>query len=217
LAHSHTHVHRPEGEEGLGRAFAWGAGLNIGFVLVEVGAGLFAGSLALLSDAGHNASDVLGLLLAWGAAALARSATSERRTYGFRRTTILAALLNAVLLLIALGGVAWEAVHRLMRPQPVASSVVVWVALAGVAVNGFSAWLFHGRHHDLNARGAYLHMLADDARSISDVAYDVGFGDLSNFVRTFHRAAGVSPRRFRQVARGDRKILQDRLAVGAVR
>jgi len=161
VAHSHTHVHLPEGEDGLGRAFAWGAGLNIGFVLVEVAAGLFAGSLALLSDAGHNASDVLGLLLAWGAAALAKSATSDRRTYGFRRTTILAALLNAVLLLIALGAVAWEAVQRLMHPQPVASATVVWVALAGVAINGFSAWLFHGRHHDLNARGAYLHMLAD--------------------------------------------------------
>ena len=119
---AHSHVHLPEGEDGLGRAFAWGAGLNIGFVLIEIGAGLFAGSLALLADAGHNASDVLGLLLAWGAAALARSATSERRTYGFRRTTILAALLNAVLLLIALGGVAWEAVHRLMHRSPASRS-----------------------------------------------------------------------------------------------
>src|SRR5262249_7160036 len=133
----------------------------VAFVLVEATAGVFAGSLSLLADAGHNASDVLGLLLSWGAAVLAKSGTSERRTYGLPRTTILAAPFHAVFLLIALGGVAWEAVQRLIHPQPVVTSTVIWVACAGVAINGFSAWLFHGRHHDLNARGAYLHLLAD--------------------------------------------------------
>ncbi len=155
--------------DGLTRAFAWGAGLNVAFLLIEAGCGFFTGSLALLADAGHNASDVLGLLLAWGATALARSAASERRTYGLRRSTILAALLNAVLLLIAVGAVAWEAVARLMHPRPVETGVMIWVALAGVAVNGVSAWLFHGRNDDLNARGAYLHLLADAAVSLGVV------------------------------------------------
>jgi cobalt-zinc-cadmium efflux system protein len=159
MAHSHGHLHLDN--DGLRRAFVWGAGLNVAFVLVEAAAGIFAGSLSLLADAGHNASDVLGLLLAWGATVLAKSGTSERRTYGLRRSTILVALLNAVFLLIALGGVAWEAVQRLLHPQPVLTTTVIWVALIGVAINGFSAWLFHGRHHDLNARGAYLHLLAD--------------------------------------------------------
>jgi cobalt-zinc-cadmium efflux system protein len=181
--HSHGHAHGGPGHAhsradsngdadggGLGRAFAWGAGLNVVFVVVEVACGFATGSLALVADAGHNASDVLGLLLAWGATALARTGSTERRTYGLRRSTILAALLNAVLLLIALGAVVWEAIARLARPHPIETGPVIWVALAGVAINGVSAWMFHGRGGDLNARGAYLHLLADAAVSLGVVA-----------------------------------------------
>ncbi|MEO8503787.1 MAG: cation diffusion facilitator family transporter [Acidobacteriota bacterium] len=167
-APGHDHSHGADAD-GLSRAFLWGAGLNVSFLIIEAICGFAVGSLALVADAGHNASDVLGLLLAWGAAALARGGATERRTYGLRRTTILAALLNAVLLLVAVGGIAWEAVDRLMHPHPVASGMVIWVALAGVVVNGASAWLFHGRHGDLNARGAYLHLMADAAVSLGVV------------------------------------------------
>ncbi|MCO6415381.1 cation diffusion facilitator family transporter [Siccirubricoccus sp. KC 17139] len=157
-AHHGHHHHAAPGEEG----FALGTALNLGFVLVEAAAGLAAGSMALLADAAHNLSDVLGLLLAWGAARLAQRAPAGRRTYGFRRGTILAALGNAVLLLVAVGAIGAEAVRRLWDPAPVAAGWMLWVAAAGILVNGGSALLFaRGREADLNRRGAYLHLLAD--------------------------------------------------------
>ncbi|HYE57369.1 MAG TPA: cation diffusion facilitator family transporter, partial [Rhodothermales bacterium] len=143
-----------------------GVGLNVAFVVAEVVVGLRAGSLALLSDAGHNLSDVLGLLLAWGAATLAQRRPTPRRTYGWRRSSILAALLNAVLLLVAMGALAWEAIERFQAPAPVGGLSIVVVAAVGIVINGVTAWFFaRGRHADLNVRGAYLHMVADAAVS----------------------------------------------------
>lgn len=162
--HSHAGLHL-RGHHG---AFALGVVLNLGFVLVEVAWGLMAHSLALLSDAGHNLSDVFALLLAWAAAQASRRAPSKRRTYGLRRASILAALANAVLLLIAVGIIAWEALRRLMTPQPVVGATVIWVALLGTLVNGFTAWLFmRDRAHDLNRRGVFVHMTADAAVSLA--------------------------------------------------
>ena len=159
-AHAH-HLSRPD------RAFAIGVLLNAAFVLVEVAFGLYADSLALLADAGHNLSDVLALALAWGAAALARRPPAGRFTYGLRGSTIWAALANAMILLIAVGAIAWEAVHRIGDPAPVAGGVVIAVATAGVAVNAATAALFlRRRKHDLNARGAFLHLVADAAISL---------------------------------------------------
>lgn len=156
-----AHDHEP-GPPDYNRAFAIGVGLNVGFVVLEAGFGLWANSLALLADAGHNLSDVLGLLLAWGANYLAGRRPTARRTYGLRRSSILAALLNAVLLLVAIGGIAWEAVQRLANPAPVSGATVIGVAAAGVAVNTATALLFMaGRNRDLNVRGAFLHMVAD--------------------------------------------------------
>lgn len=157
MAHDHEH-----GAPDYNRAFAIGIGLNLGFVLLEAGFGLWANSLALLADAGHNLSDVLGLLLAWGANYLSGRRPTARRTYGLRRSSILAALLNAVLLLVAIGAIAWEAVQRFERPAPVSGATVIAVAAAGVVVNTVTALLFlAGRKHDLNVRGAFLHMAAD--------------------------------------------------------
>lgn len=145
---------------------AAGVGLNTLFVIIEAGCGLWAGSLALLADAGHNAGDVIGLLLAWGASRLARRPPSRRYTWGFRRTTIYAALVNAVLLLIACGAILWEAWHRLRSPAPVAGPVMIAVAAVGVAINTLTALLFmRGRERDANLRGAFLHMAADAAVS----------------------------------------------------
>jgi cobalt-zinc-cadmium efflux system protein len=157
MAHNHDH-----GMPDHNRAFALGVGLNLAFVVLEAGAGLWAGSLALLADAGHNLGDVLGLLLAWGASYLAGRPPTARRTYGLRRASILAALGNAVLLLVAVGGIAWEAVQRFARPEPVSGWAVIAVAAAGVVVNTATALLFlAGRKSDLNIRGAFLHMVAD--------------------------------------------------------
>lgn len=148
------------------RPFGVGIALNLVFVALEAGFGVLAGSLSLIADAGHNLSDVLGLLLAWGASWLARLRPTRRRTYGMRRSTILAAVLNAVILLFAMGAIAWEAIRRLSHPQPVAGWVVIGVALAGVVVNGTSALLFlRGRKRDLNIAGAFSHMAADTAVS----------------------------------------------------
>lgn len=157
MAHGHEH-----GRPNYNRAFAVGVGLNLGFAVLEAGFGLWANSLALVADAGHNLSDVLGLLLAWGANYLAGRPPTARRTYGLRRSSVLAALLNAVLLLLAAGGIAWEAVRRLREPEPVAGLMVVGVAAVGVVVNTATALLFlAGRKRDLNIRGAFLHMAAD--------------------------------------------------------
>jgi cobalt-zinc-cadmium efflux system protein len=148
------------------RAFAIGTALNLGFVAVEAVFGLLANSLALLADAGHNMSDVLGLVLAWAAAWLARQRPTSRHTYGFGSSSILAALTNAVVLLVVIGAIGWEALSRLAHPQPVASATIIWVAALGIVVNMATAWpFFAGRKGDINIRGAYLHMAADAAVS----------------------------------------------------
>ncbi|EZP54586.1 cation diffusion facilitator family transporter [Sphingomonas sp. RIT328] len=157
--HGHGHSHAPASFD---RAFAIGIALNIAYVVAESGAGLWTGSVALLADAGHNLSDVLGLAVAWGGAALARSAPTKRFTYGLKGSTILAALANAVFLLVALGAIVTEAVQRLGNPPAVTGLTVSLVAGIGIAINAFTAWLFaRGRKGDINIRGAYLHMLSD--------------------------------------------------------
>jgi cobalt-zinc-cadmium efflux system protein len=168
--HHHGHGHHHHMEPGHGRAFALAIGVNAAFVAIEFVYGFLANSTALMADAGHNLSDVLGLVLAWGAAVLAKRAPSARYTYGLRSSSILAALANALLLLLACGAIAWEAVQRFSAPPPVEGMTVSVVAAIGVAVNGFSAWLFMaGRKGDLNIRGAYLHMAADAAISLGVV------------------------------------------------
>ena len=162
----HGHHHAPAD---FGRAFAIGAGLNIAFVAVEAIAGLMTGSLALLADAGHNLSDVLGLLMAWGAVALAKQLPTARRTYGLRKGTILASLANAGLLLVAVGAIVWEAVRRFGAPEPVAPGPVIIVAAIGVVINTATALMFMRGHNDLNVRGAFLHMAADAAVSLGVV------------------------------------------------
>ena len=166
----HQCAHHDHAPSSYGRAFAIGIFLNIAFVAVEAGYGWWVNSLALLADAGHNLSDVLGLLMAWGGYALAKVAPSPQRTYGWRGSTILAALFNALLLLLAVGGIAWEAIGRLTNPTEVAAPVVIMVALVGVVINTITAMLFmRGRHHDINIRGAYLHMAADALLSLGVV------------------------------------------------
>ena len=151
----------------MGRAFAIAIVLNLGFVGVEFFYGFLANSTALMADAGHNLSDVLGLMLAWGAAILAKRAPNHRYTYGLRSSSMLAALFNAMLLMGACGGIAFEAVQQLMHPDPVAGLTVSLVAGVGILINGFSAWLFMaGSKDDINIRGAYLHLAADAAISL---------------------------------------------------
>ena len=151
----------------MGRAFAIAIVLNTVFVAVEFFYGFLANSTALMADAGHNLSDVLGLMLAWGAAILAKRLPNSRYTYGLRGTSMLAALFNAMLLMAACGGIAWEAVQQLAHPDPVAGITVSVVAGIGILINGFSAWLFmSGSKDDINIRGAYLHMAADAAISL---------------------------------------------------
>jgi cobalt-zinc-cadmium efflux system protein len=154
---------------GVDRAMAIGVVLNLGFVIVEAVFGVISGSLALIADAGHNASDVLGLLLAWGADYLARRPPTRKYTWGLRRSTIYAAFLNAVLLLVACGGILWEAWHRFTDPQPVAGPTMIVVAFIGVVINTLTAILFIRGHHDANIRGAFLHMAADAAISLGVV------------------------------------------------
>jgi cobalt-zinc-cadmium efflux system protein len=164
----HHHHHAPP--DGSSRAFALAVGLNAIFVGIEFVYGFIANSTALMADAGHNLSDVLGLLLAWGAARLAKSAPNGRYTYGLRSSSILAALANALLLMVACGAIGWEAVHRFSQPAVVEGITVSVVAAVGVLVNGFSAWLFMaGRKDDLNVRAAYQHMAADAAISLGVV------------------------------------------------
>jgi cobalt-zinc-cadmium efflux system protein len=169
-AHSRHGHHHGHASVGHGRAFVIGIALNLGFVAIEAIYGILADSMALLSDAGHNLSDVLGLAVAWGAALLARRSRTERFTYGLRSSSILAALFNALLLLVAVGGIAWESISRLIEPAPVAAGTVMIVAGIGIVVNGFTAFLFmRGSHEDLNIRGAFLHMVADAAVSLGVV------------------------------------------------
>jgi cobalt-zinc-cadmium efflux system protein len=160
--HAPGHAGHSHAPDNFGFAFAVGVALNTVFVVAELVFGYAANSLALVSDAVHNFSDVIALLLAWGAAWLARKQPTQQHTYGYRRASILAALINAGLLLIAVGGIAVEAVNRIQAPAEVAGWTVVWVATLGIVVNGGTALLFmRGRHGDLNIRGAYLHMVAD--------------------------------------------------------
>jgi cobalt-zinc-cadmium efflux system protein len=164
-AHGHGHAHGLSPDQ-LDWAMAAGISLNATFVVVELACGLWASSLALVADAGHNAGDVVGLLLAWAASRLARRPPTRRYTWGFRRTTIYAALGNAVLLLTACGAILWEAWHRLWAPQPAAGPVMIVVAAVGVVINTLTALLFmRGRERDANIRGAFLHMAADAAVS----------------------------------------------------
>jgi cobalt-zinc-cadmium efflux system protein len=170
------HVHPPHSDahSNYGRAFAIGIAFNLLYVGGEAVAGIVSGSLALLADAGHNLGDVLGLSLSWGAAVLSRRQPSGRFTYGLRSSSILAALANAIILLVVTGGIAWEAVWRITHPVPVASGIVISVAAAGIVVNGATALLFaSGRLHDLNIKSAFLHMAADTLVTAGVVAAGV--------------------------------------------
>ena len=162
-SHDHAHSHAPESFD---RAFAIGIVLNTAFVMVEAGAGFWYGSMALVADAGHNLSDVLSLLIAWAASAAARRPPSERFTYGLKSSSILAAMANAALLLVALGAIAIETFRRLFDPAPVEPGAIMIVAGIGIVINTATALMFmRGRKQDLNIRGAYLHMAADAAVS----------------------------------------------------
>ena len=157
MAHDHHHDHSD-----YNRAFAIGVALNVGFIIIETVFGLLAGSLALLADAGHNLSDVLGLLLAWGASYMVKRRPTERHTYGWRKSSILAALMNSIILMVAIGAIGWEAIRRFDNPAPVGGQTIIIVAAIGVVINTITALLFvTGRKHDLNIRGAFLHMAAD--------------------------------------------------------
>ncbi|MBY0611093.1 MAG: cation diffusion facilitator family transporter [Beijerinckiaceae bacterium] len=177
--HGHTHVHTSDkcGHHGhghehggghhhapasFGRAFVIGIALNTGFVVVEFVFGLLSNSVALMADAGHNLGDVLGLLVAWTASVLVKRAPSARFTYGLRGSSIVAALFNAVFLLLTVGAISWEAVQRFSDPQPIAGKTVMIVAAIGIVINGITAWLFAaGSKDDINLRGAFLHMASD--------------------------------------------------------
>lgn len=184
-AHQHHHdaaghaSHGPGGHshapKDFGRAFAIGIILNVTFVATEAASGYLSNSMALIADAGHNLSDVLGLVVAWAAAELAKRPPSARYTYGLRSSSILAALFNAVFLLVAVGAIAWEAVLRLSEPPPVAGATLIVVAGIGIAINAATAALFaSGRKDDLNIKGAYLHMVADAAVSAAVVVAGLG-------------------------------------------
>jgi cobalt-zinc-cadmium efflux system protein len=164
------HAHGHSAHSDFGRAFAIGIALNLGFVVVETVYGFLAGSMALIADAGHNLSDVLGLVVAWAGARMAQASASRRFTYGLKKASILAALINALLLLVAIGAIAMEAVRRLFDPSPADGATVMAVAAVGILINGATALLFaRGREHDINIRGAFLHMSADAAVSAAVV------------------------------------------------
>ncbi len=169
LDHDHTHGHAHATLD-YGRAFAIGIALNLGFVVAETVFGFIANSMALLADAGHNLSDVLGLVVAWAGAIMAKRAASPRFTYGFKKAPILAALANSLFLLIAVGAIGAEAIRRLFHPSTTEGGTVIVVAAIGIVINGVTALLFaRGREHDINIRGAYLHMAADAAVSAAVV------------------------------------------------
>ena len=169
--HSHDHGHASGHAhampiEGVNLRMGIAVALNLIFVVIEGGFGFLSNSVALIADAGHNLSDVLGLVCAWGALLLGRRPPGAKFTYGLGRSSVLAALVNAVLLLLACGAIAWEAASRLAAPPPVAGRTVMAVAAIGIVLNGISAWMLHaGSHGDLNRRSAYLHMLGDAAVS----------------------------------------------------
>lgn len=184
-SHSHAHDHAHSHSHGIGghhhapadfgRTFAIATGLNVALVIAQFGFGLWANSLALIADAGHNLSDVMGLVLAWVAFAIARWRPSSGYTYQMGAASILAALANALLLVGAVAIIGYEAIERLASPQPVASGTVMLLAAVGVAVNGASAWLLsHGSKSDLNMHGAFLHMVADAAVSVAVILAGLG-------------------------------------------
>ena len=176
-AHAHSHDHAHAAGEGhhhrapalFGGAFAAGIALNLGFVAIETVFGFYANSISLISDAGHNLSDVLGLVVAWAGAIMARRAASPRFTYGFKKAPILAALFNSLFLLIAVGAIGAEAVRRLFHPAPTNGETVIVVAAIGILVNGLTAMLFSRGQHDINVRAAFLHMAADALVSLAVV------------------------------------------------
>ncbi len=169
-AHDHSDSHSHADAPGYGRIFAIGIALNLGFVVVEAVFGFLADSMALVADAGHNLSDVLGLVVAWGGATMARANPSRRFTYGLKKASILAALANALFLLVAIGAIAAEAVRRLLHPVTPDGMIVIAVAAVGIVVNGTTALLFaRGRAHDINIRAAFQHMAADTAVSAAVV------------------------------------------------
>lgn len=167
--HSHTHNHSHHKAD-FTKAFAFGIALNVIYIIVEAAYGLITDSMALLADAGHNLGDVLGLLLAWGGAYLAKTAATKRRTYGLRKSTILAALFNSIILLIAVGAITIEAIRRMINPEPVGGTTIMIVAGIGIIINTLTALLFiKGREKDLNIKGAFLHMAADAVVSLGVV------------------------------------------------
>ncbi len=178
----HGHAHGPGGHhhpapDKVTTSLIIGVVLNSVFIVAEIFYGLIANSVALLADAFHNAGDVLGLVLVWVAVWLARRRPSPRRTYGYLKTSIFAALLNAAILLVSSGAIAWEAALRLAEPQPIVEGTVIWVALIGVVINGFSAWLIQRQAgDDINMRGAFLHLAADAALSLGVVVAAVVIG-----------------------------------------
>ncbi|MFD0793574.1 cation diffusion facilitator family transporter [Mucilaginibacter litoreus] len=165
----HHHDHTPKLDH-LNAAFIWGIVLNSAFVIIEVIAGLISGSLALLTDAGHNLSDVASLALALLAFKLAKAKSNKNYTYGYKRSTIIVSFFNAVILVVAVGFIIYEAIMRFIHPEPIAGGTIAWVAFAGIAVNSFTAWLFvKDKDTDLNVKGAYLHMAVDAIVSLGVV------------------------------------------------
>ena len=164
---THEHHHHDHTVTSLNKAFIWGIALNVGFVVVEFAVGLCYGSMGLLSDAGHNLSDVASLLLAMLAFRLAQARATPKYTYGYKKSTVLISLLNSVILLIAVGVIVAESIGRMLHPEPVVGGAIAWTAGVGVAINGFTAWLFmKDQDRDLNVKGAYLHMAADALVSV---------------------------------------------------
>lgn len=164
---THEHHHYDHTVTSLNKAFIWGIALNVGFVVVEFAVGLCYGSMGLLSDAGHNLSDVASLLLAMLAFRLAQARATPKYTYGYKKSTVLISLLNSVILLIAVGVIVAESIGRMLHPEPVVGGAIAWTAGIGVAINGFTAWLFmKDKDRDLNVKGAYLHMAADALVSV---------------------------------------------------
>ena len=170
MPHDHNHSHSSQ-HLNYNKAFGFGITLNVTYLIIEFAFGLKVNSMALIADAGHNLSDVLGLLLAWGASYLATTATNNKRTYGLRKSTILAALFNAIILLIAVGAISIEAIRKIIEPEPIGGTTMMIVASIGVVVNTLTALLFmKGRQSDINIKGAFLHMAADAGVSLGVVS-----------------------------------------------
>jgi cobalt-zinc-cadmium efflux system protein len=170
MSRGHAHHHHDHGSEDFTRAFALGIALNVAIVIIELVYGFLANSMALIADGGHNLSDVLGLVVGWAGAVMAKRSPSPRFTYGLKKASILSALINALLLLVAVGAIAAEAIRRLFNPAPAEAHTMIWVAAIAIAVNGATALLFaRGRSHDINVHAAFQHMAADAAVSAAVV------------------------------------------------